>query len=570
MNDSSSINTAISAETSPRTFILNKRREQSIRLWSILKGNGIDGLLLHLWRSLLLPPIAILQSELAPLYRPCLQNLRRLTVKRELTYWQTQLEDIIQTGKKGYQSSLDDLGLHAAEHRRLSHIAQNDTWIKVADIDQDSFFLSQFGPLTAVPCTTVENFHPRRKFRVSLVVSQNRLGVRKEFRGNRLKFFNELKTLHRLAKAGCNVPAILDVDFDNLDIVVSFINGKGLRQQLSDHGAAILDRQVEKDPLLRELSSKDLMYARIKRARKVLSQAVGIPFIEALFAELQKVHTAGIIVADFKYGNIIIEKNSGKPYLIDFENAFSYPRPQSAFFRFLRDLDRELFNVHFGTEKLTYRRLRNIINTRNLPAYHKWYAPLYIGSGLKIGRIWDIDVGSGRWRYMLRDSLPSLAGKRILDLGANNAFNGIHMLRTGAQEVIGIELDSDHIAQGKLVKEIYEWADNRRYNFHYVQANMADIPSLNLGDFDCVTAFCCIYYLDDVGIKQLIRYLSTITDILVLQCNHYGDVGRKEAHTYEKARLEYAIKALQSNGFTRTQIVAPKGYKRPLAIGYKE
>jgi tRNA A-37 threonylcarbamoyl transferase component Bud32/SAM-dependent methyltransferase len=526
-------------------------------------------LLLLLLRNIILPPLAAAQALLAPLYRPCLQGLRHFTVNRELAYWQTQREAILLAGRKGYRATLDDLGVAAETRQRLDWLTQTEAWIKIADIDQDGFFLSEFGPLAVGPCISWQEFQPRRKYRLSLVASQGRLGVRKEFRGNRIKFLNELKTLHLLAKAGCKVPAILDVDFGNLDIVVSFIKGKVLRQELADRGAAILDRQVECDPQLQQLSAEDVWHVRIKRALKVLPQAVDTGFTEALFAELQKIHQTGTVVADFKYGNIIIEKHSGAPYLIDFENAFSYPWPQGAFFRFLRDIDRELFNAHFGSEKLTYRRLRQRIKSGDLPAYRKWYAPLYIGSGLKIGRIWDIDVGSGRWRYMLHDSLPDVVGKRILDLGANNAFNGIHMLRHGAREVIGIELDADHIAQGRLVKEIYEWADNRNYNFHYFQANMADVPYLNLGDFDFVTAFCCIYYLSDEEINALISYLSTITDTLVLQCNHYANVGRRDTRTYQKARLEYAAKTLKNNGFPACKIYAPAAYKRPLVTGKK-
>jgi hypothetical protein len=179
-------------------------------------------------------------------------------------------------------------------------------------------------------------------------------------------------------------------------------------------------------------------------------------------------------------------------------------------------------------------------------------------------------VGYGRWRYILGESLPPLTDARVLDLGANNGFNGIQMMRLGAREVLAVEIDDGAIAEGALVKELFEWADNRFYDLRYVRESMARLPQLDLGRFDLVTALCSIYYLDDHEIDTVVRHVSTIADTLVLQCNTDRGIDRSDARTYEKASAGYALCALQRNGFPHTRVVAPRGYSRPLVIGRRE
>ena len=274
------------------------------------------------------------------------------------------------------------------------------------------------------------------------------------------------------------------------------------------------------------------------------------------------------IYNDLKYGNIIIEKNSGKPYLVDFERVYRYPYLGKNSFTILRDQNIEWFNLLFDTEKLTYKRLKERI--KEIENNNDVYAPVYFGAGLRMGKIWTPEVGYGRWHYILKRNLPSLSGKRILDIGANNASVALELQRNGAKEVIGIELNSENIAQGNFVKEGCEWADNTRYNFKFIQADMKKIPALNLGKFDMALALCSLYYLDDESIANLTQYLSTITDIFVLQCNLHENIDRSNPHTYRRASIDYAKNALRNNGFPITQVIAPYKYSRPLVIGRKE
>jgi len=48
-------------------------------------------------------------------------------------------------------------------------------------------------------------------------------------------------------------------------------------------------------------------------------------------------------------------------------------------------------------------------------------------------------------------------------------------------------------------------------------------------------------------IEKLIRYISSISNTMIVQCNHAKNIGRKSDHTYEKASLSYNLKVLKEN-----------------------
>jgi len=307
----------------------------------------------------------------------------------------------------------------------------------------------------------------------------------------------------------------------------------------------------------------------IQEGKRFLSVAVDSQTIEDIFKEIKKIHKNGFELYDIKYDKIIIEKNTHKIFLIDFDSATNFIKKNKKIFSVMRDRDIEKFNLYFNEKKLTYKRIRKIIKNKKIPYFEYLYSPVYFGYGLKIGKIWDINSGFGRWNFILEENLSPLKNKRILSLGVNNGFNELQMLRNGAKEVVGIEKDQGYIKQGKFIKEVFEWADNDIYNFKYMQMGMEMIIEEKLGKFDIVTALCSIYYLDDGTILNLIKHLNNITDKIILQCNIRKNIGRKNNHEYEKASIIYNENLLKLNGFSDIKIIAPLGYSRPLLIGKK-
>ncbi|UCE08467.1 MAG: hypothetical protein JSW07_10770, partial [bacterium] len=457
---------------------------------------------------------------------------------------------------------VNELDLNTENMERLIKLEDKSTETVIGEIDRDGFLLSNFGPVQDIPTISPQKFQNRTRFKIELVVINGYIGIKKHYLGNNLSFLNELRALHQLGLTGCNVPALMKMDFDNLILIFSYIAGWVLREKLAQAGAILRDRDVNNNPDFTCLTEKKRTRKRIAEGRRVLYNVINHQFVEDVFEQFRKIHDSKFIHG-VKYGNIIIEKTTGKPYLIDFELSSYFPNLGKNSFRIIRDKDIEQFNLHFGTETLTYRKIKEKVKKAN---HEEIYAPVYFGGGIRLGNVWNMVAGYGRWNYILKDNLPALSGKRILTLGANNAHNSIQMLRRGAREVIGIELDCANIEQGNFVKSGFEWADNTKYNFRYCHANMRELQQLNLGKFDMVMALCSIYYLDDASIADLVQYISKITDTFILQCNLARDIGRNDSYTYTKASLDYALKILRQNGFINNDIIAPRNYTRPLII----
>jgi SAM-dependent methyltransferase len=273
------------------------------------------------------------------------------------------------------------------------------------------------------------------------------------------------------------------------------------------------------------------------------------------------IHRAGYTVEDVKYGNVIIEVNK-TPYFVDCERALPLRQFSHTTATYLRDRDADQLNQLFGTDLLTAKVLRKF----RLPVETAIYSPFYAGAGIWWGTIWNPDIGILRWRHILANHLPVPRGGRILDLGANNGFNALQMLRAGANEVIGVEIDAGAIEQGLFVKRVFEWADNTEYRFSYIHGSHADIGSMNLDRFDLVTAFCTLYYLSSAAMSKTVSDLAQLTDVLVLQCNNERSIERGDPETYTKASLSFNVELVRNNGFPNVTVIERRGSNHPLVI----
>jgi SAM-dependent methyltransferase len=458
----------------------------------------------------------------------------------------------------GYRISLAELSPDLDDICRPMRNAGQD--IVLASIDQDGFLCSSFEQLWPAPRIDANAFLPRDRFELAVVDHNGWVGVRKNFRGNKAAFVNELEASLDLAAAGCHVPPVLAVDFSQLSITFSYINGIVVREALAQAGAPMRDRD-------RQPSATRNVYKihqeRCAAGRRLVEDVVGRDNIERIANGLLDIHRAGYVVGDVKYGNIIIESETKTPYFIDCERALPLRHLPPSSATFLRDRDAETLNLLFGTELLTAKGLRQT----PFPEQDNLYSPVYAGHGLRWGAIWNPDLGILRWRHMLAHNLPIPRGGRVLDLGANSGFNALQMLRAGAHEVVGVELDHTAIKQGMFVKRVFEWADNTEYRFSYINGSHADVASMNLGRFDLVTAFCTLYYLDASAMMKTVRDLSQITDTLALQCNTDHAIERSDPATFTKASLSFNLELLRNNGFPRVTLIDRRGSNRPLLIG---
>jgi tRNA A-37 threonylcarbamoyl transferase component Bud32 len=432
--------------------------------------------------------------------------------------------------------------------------------IVLARIDQDGLLCPTFDHFWPAPRTTADSFLPRNRFELAVVDDDGWVGVRKDFRGDKAAFANELEASLDLGAAGCPVPPILRVDFDHLSITFAYVDGVDVRESLAQAGVQMRDR--ENRPGRTKRDNERIYRQRCLAGRAMVDQVVGHETIERIGDGLLAIHRAGYALGDVKYGNIIIESKTKAPYFVDCERALPLRDFSALTATALRDRDAETLNMLFGTDLLTAKRLRQ----SPFPEREHLYSPLYAGYGLHWGAIWNPDLGVLRWRHMLANELPIPRGGRVLDLGANCGFNALQMLRAGAKEAVAVEIDSTAIRQGLFVKRMFEWADNAEYNFSYVQGSHGDIGSMNLGRFDLVTAFCTLYYLSAEGMAKTVRDLASITDTLVLQCNSDHSIERASPETFMKASLAFNLELLRHNGFPNIKVVERRGSNRPLLI----
>jgi len=271
--------------------------------------------------------------------------LKYYLAEKKIRYWRQNRQKLLAIADTGYKITAQSLGVD------LKDLQQHSQRLELGLIDQDGFLLSKVGAIANVPTICREQFQARRRFGLTMVAIHGYVGVEKHYRGNKAAFVNEIEAHYRLGLAGCNVPVILEADFDNLTLTFSYIAGRVLHEELARRGAVVRDRDIEGNPQLTWLGKRRRASARIAESRRVLYDVIDSQFVEDLFAELCKVHEARFIWNDIKYGNIIIEEHSGKPYMIDFDWALRYPNLGPTAWRILRDRDIEKFNACFATDR---------------------------------------------------------------------------------------------------------------------------------------------------------------------------------------------------------------------------
>ena len=359
-----------------------------------------------------------------------------------------------------------------------------------------------------------------------------RTGVRTEFGSNAARFTLTLEALLDLCASGCPVPRVAGIDWAANAFILEGVEAVAFSRPLDDQSLSLLEEAL----------------LTINRAGYVLGE-IGEDGVE------------------FAHG--------GHPVIRDLRHAIpiaGLSRDMSVHFR---DCDRHRFNRLFGTRLLTAAELRNSLSPRAAvphdmvrDRFGEVYAPVILRDDIRWGKIWNTDLGTGRWDFIMRENLPIPAGGTVLDLGSNNGFNPLQMLRAGAASAVGIEIEEAALEQARYLKSAYEWLDNRSYDFRCIHGSQGDLPSFGLSCFDMITAFCSIYYLPADQIRDLVRHIRTMTDLFVLQCNTDRLIDRGgEEETFRKASLPFALEILEQAGFTNRQVIAPPGYSRHRVIG---
>jgi SAM-dependent methyltransferase len=270
-----------------------------------------------------------------------------------------------------------------------------------------------------------------------------------------------------------------------------------------------------------------------------------------------------VVRLSLTFGNVIIGEEDGRPWLIDMEGSERLPRTSGVSFNYLRDRDREKFNKIYGRSVITESRARQILDEH----FSNAYAPVDFGQGLATHGFWTTESGTGRWEYLNGKVVtPLVRGKRVLDLGANNGIMDMVMLRNGARQVVALEFSAEFVAMARQVQTIFEWRDMRKYPFTIHNCDMREMTKTSFGDFDVVTAFCSLYYLEPEDMIAVVRKAANIAPLLIVQAKLYA---RPEVEGKgKKSSLEYLASLLRENGYPRLEIHSPRGFSRPIIVGY--
>jgi tRNA A-37 threonylcarbamoyl transferase component Bud32 len=291
-----------------------------------------------------------------PVFPACLRLytwIKRIALKyylaeKRIQYWRRNKEKLLSLADKGYKIRVEELGLDWEKVRSSGNGRQQSHKVELGEIDQDGFLLSKVGAISNMPSVSKKQFLRRKRFGLRVVVIDGYVCVEKNYKGNKSSFVNEIEAYYHLGRAGCNMPVIMDVNFDNLTLIFSYISGPVLREELAKRGAVVRDRDIEENSRLTRSGRRKRVLNRVPEGRRVLNDVVDSKFIELIFAELNKMHEARFIWNDIKYGNVIIEQRSGRPYLIDFDWALRFEELGNNAFRILSSRDIEKFNMCFG------------------------------------------------------------------------------------------------------------------------------------------------------------------------------------------------------------------------------
>lgn len=315
--------------------------------------------------------------------------------------------------------------------------------------------------------------------------------------------------------------------------------------------------------LLGHLPDEGELQAQGVLARRGAAPAGGAVTPDELQQLMDRAHAAGVTGVAGSFDRAV--RADGDVRFASLSGARRF-RKGGAHYLAGRDADRQAFNRRYGVGLLTEPRARAALRAvkSRMPDTYRDYAPIDFGEGLTIGQIASTDSGTGRWQYCNGPVVaPLVTGRRVLDLGCNNASLSLMMLRAGAREVVGVEVSPEIAEFARLNVQILSWRDQRAYDMTVLTGDMRLFLEQDLGTFDVVTAFCSLYYLPRHDMAAIVRKASVMGSTLVLQANEA--IGSNRPGT-----LRDLQQIMAENGYPDVHVHAPAGFSRPMLVGRSE
>jgi len=197
----------------------------------------------------------------------------------------------------------------AVETARKANPAEE---IIIGRIDKDGRVLELFGELPGLESVGEADFVERGRCQLDIVLVGDTVLVRKDFRGDRVRFVRKWCSLATLyGKA--NVPAIYKVDKDRSWLYMNLILGRTVRLILADAGAKILTVETKDDPELAGLDPASRIETVLARGTALVSSCVSEEFLREIEHQLDTIHTCGVANLSLAFGDMIVDSQRGTP-----------------------------------------------------------------------------------------------------------------------------------------------------------------------------------------------------------------------------------------------------------------
>ncbi|OHD15224.1 MAG: hypothetical protein A2Y38_04185 [Spirochaetes bacterium GWB1_59_5] len=138
-----------------------------------------------------------------------------------------------------------------------------------------------------------------------------------------------------------------------------------------------------------------------------------------------------------------------------------------------------------------------------IAGYEHFYHSIDLGDGLLIGQGDTGELGVGKWDFIIKRSLPDVEGKRVLDAGCCAGVYSIMCCRSGAREVVGVELSDEKYDQAVFIKSYLGWKEKKEYPITYIHDNLWNALETDLGEFDLCIAGNIVYHMKTRAVEFL-------------------------------------------------------------------
>ncbi len=218
-------------------------------------------------------------------------------------------------------------------------------------------------------------------------------------------------------------------------------------------------------------------------------------------------------------------------------------------------------------------------------SFKEWYSPLELGpyklpkiTYPHFNEIWDFDESEGirNWCSVIRNVVPDISGKTVLDIGSNIGLFSLELARMGAK-VCGVDRGPSVVQpnnpflgaqsvpnQAYSIRNVYE----AYYGVRFTNVAFAeiDLMDFDFSDTKCDLFFSCrvLYHLGKRRMEEIIASISQNIPEIILQSNegHGGKLGYISS-------MEFHKKLLGKYGYTIKKEWAPSGCDHPIVYAGK-